>query len=473
MLITPVILCGGFGRRLWPMSRPYWPKPFLNLGAEHTLLQQSTLRLTGNAFDAPVIICNEEHRFGVAKQLQDIGVTPRAIILEPHSIGTAAAVMFGLQYILNECGGGIMAVTPADHIIEPANALADTIVRAAYTSNAYDLTLIGVEPSTPASDYGYICFTPDAFKDTNSAVSVSHFVEKPERERAIQLLADGHAYWNSGVFVFDAATMLDRVTALTPALATQSGQAVRRAKHGDDFLRLDVDTLAKMDYPSFDIEIVEKLSSVGVAPLNAVWRDMGTWKSIWEATEKNVDNNVLIGNVTIKNVANSLVISDGPHLAVGEINDIAVIASGDSIVVCPLDASATPAELSEMIAKADHLHASLTPSKLHRIWGSFEIISTEERYQIKQLRVDPGKRLSLQRHQHRSEHWVVISGKAKVTIGDKTKVLEPNQSVFVPAGELHRLANDEDDVLVLIELQTGNYLGEDDIERIEDDYQRT
>ena len=471
--IRPIILCGGFGRRLWPLSRPYWPKPFLDFGYEHTLLQQTVLRFQGDAFAPPIVICNEEHRFGVAQQLRDLHVSPETIILEPKSAGTAAAVMFGLHYLSTISDTSTLAITPADHIIDPIEDFQKAILSAAAATSDFDLVLLGAPANAPSTNYGYIKVPPDTRIQPNEVTRIARFVEKPPVETAKNLLSSGDAYWNTGIFLFDAVKMTNMAASIAPELASSSKEAVLSATSGDDFIRLERNAVERIQSKSFDIEIVEKCHNVGMAALPATWSDMGTWQSIWNAADKDDDGNAVVGKAILNGVKNSLVMSDNVNIAIGNVSGMSIISSGDSVFISPLTDSQMPAILLDMATQQGTITPSLTPSKLHRAWGTFEIIRNCDTFSIKQLTVTPGKRLSLQRHKYRSEHWVIISGQATITIGDEIKLLGPNESVYVPAGHLHRLANDAEDPLVVIEIQTGSYLGEDDIERLDDDFERS
>ena len=469
--ITPLILCGGFGRRLWPLSRPYWPKPFLDFGHTHSLLQQTALRFQGDAFASPVIICNEEHRFGVAQQLQDIGLTDATIILEQKSNGTALAVMAAAQYLSNK-GVKLVAATPADFVIDPIGDFQAAIVAAAKATSEYDVVLLGVPPYRATSDYGYIQLAPETEVSNYNVSPISHFVEKPSLPDAEQLLTTGRAFWNGGLFVFQTLKLLGKATTISPELTQISMGVVETASHQDDFVRLGPSAENQPNFRSFDIEIIEKCDNVGMTPIVAAWREMGTWQAIWDASKKDEGGNVSFGDTITSDAKNNLIMGDGIRVVAGNVHDLAIIASGDSLIVSPLADSSLPEKLLALAMKKGTSGPSLTPSKVHREWGEFEIIRTDGIFSIKRITIEPGKRLSLQRHQQRSEHWIVVEGQATVTLEETIKTLDPNDSIFIPVGCLHRLANDTPNPLVIIEVQTGNYLGEDDIERVEDDFNR-
>ncbi len=470
--ITPLILCGGFGRRLWPVSRPYWPKPLVDLGFDRTLLQETAARFKGDAFNPPVVICNEEHRFGVAQQLEEISITPGAILLEHKSAGTAAAVLCGIQYLLNYGAPQFIAVTPADHMINPINVFQDAVITAANAASTFDMVMLGIPPRGPNTNFGYIDIAQNTQPANTDTQNVRRFIEKPTKAVAKQLLKNDSVFWNAGIFVFDLNKFSMVAQKKAPGVMSCAHEAYATSVVGEDFVRLGRDAFAQMECKSFDIEVVEKCDNLGMVPLTADWHDIGTWQAIWEATEKDAEGNVNEGNAILYEATNNLIMSDGPNIAVGKMNGIAVIVSGDSVIVCPLSEPQLPATLSEIAEAHSTATVSLTPAILHRVWGSFEILASGATFVIKKLTINPGKRISLQRHKHRSEHWVVLSGTASVTIEGETFNLEPNQSVFVCAGQVHRLANDTNDPVIIVELQIGDYLGEDDIERIEDDYER-
>ena len=471
-LIVPVILCGGFGRRLWPLSRPYWPKPFLNFGATESLLQKTVQRFSGSNFHAPVIICNEEHRFGVATQLHQIGVTPQAIILESKSAGTTAATLFACQYLFQNGYQGNVIVSPADHHIDSVQGFQHVALEACKATLEHEIVLLGISPTRAADDFGYISIYPKHKTDLTYTHKVESFIEKPSINDALHLIKKGRAFWNSGVFIFDLTQFMDLAETLVPDTNNAAALAVSNANINIDFIRLDAESVEQIKCPSFDIAIAESASNVGMVEFNGNWRDMGTWQSVWDASQKNEDGNVLLGNSVACKTTNSLVMSDGINIGVGNMDGIAIVASGNHVAISLLNDPMMSSYLADIQSQDSVAGSTLSPTKLHRAWGAFEIIRTEPHLQIKKLTIKPGLRLSLQRHQHRSEHWIVLSGCATVTIGEKVEDLLPNQSTFVPEGTLHRLANNHTEPLIIIEVQIGSYLGEDDIERIEDDYNR-
>ena len=471
-LIVPVILCGGFGRRLWPLSRPYWPKPFLNFGATESLLQETVRRFSGPNFHAPIIICNEEHRFGVATQLHEIGVIPQAIILESKSAGTTAATLFACQYLFQNGYQGNVIVSPADHHVDSTEDFQHVVLEACKVTLEHEIVLLGISPTRAADDFGYISIYPKHETDLTFTHKVESFIEKPSINDAQHLIETGRSFWNSGVFIFDLALFMDLAETLVPDTNNDAALAVSNANINIDFIRLDAESVEQIKCPSFDVAIAESATNVGMVEFNGNWRDMGTWQSVWDSSQKDKDGNVLLGNSIANATTNSIVMSDGINIGVGNMDGIEIIASGNHVTVSMLNDPMMSSHLADIQSQDSNAESTLTPTKLHRVWGTFEIIRTEPNFQIKKLTIKPGLRLSLQRHQHRSEHWIVLSGCATVTIGEKTEALLPSQSTFVPQGTLHRLANNSSEPLIIIEIQTGNYLGEDDIERIEDDYNR-
>jgi len=470
--ITPIILCGGFGRRLWPLSRPHWPKPFLSFDGGHTLLQMTADRFCGPGFNNPIVICNEEHRFGVASQLQDIGVRPLDIILEPTSHGTTAAILFSIMRARELGRDGAIVVTPSDQIVGENESFQAAVIDAATASQQRSICLLGVAPNRIDTEYGHIRYDPGSFEPTLRSYVISKLIEKPAFEEAQRLMDGGDIFWNAGIFVFQRDRMIAEAAKIMPDAVQWAEAAIKNANRDHDFTRLaPTETPAALGR-SFDRDIVERLTDVGVIRIDVPWNDMGTWFSVWRQGIRTDQGNVLIGDIDAEEVTNSLIFSDGISISAGKLDGITIVASGNSVLVAPLNDPTLPA----VLAKMHHDKAggeSLAPRKLYRMWGHFEVIGSGQQYQVKKLSVLPGRRLSLQRHRQRSEHWVVISGEATITLNETVFKLRPSESTFVPTGALHRLANELDTLLVIIEVQIGKYLGEDDIERVDDDFFRT
>lgn len=387
-------------------------------------------------------------------------------------MGTACAIIAATHYALRCCESDILAVTPADNLISVSDVFQDTVKIAAVAARNYDLVLLGVPPSAPSPDYGYIRIDPATSHEQLAAQKIKQFIEKPSVPAAQELLKKPGTYWNAGVFLFDPPKLLAKATQLAPNIVSKMDIAITTAQSGEGVISLKDEQSEPVHEGSFDVEIVEKCSNVGMIPLNTTWRDMGTWASVWASSDKDENDNLSIGDVVSYQTKNSLLITDHIKIAVGNMSDIAVIASGDSLMISRLTDTSMPSKLAELAKEQNLSPPSLTPSTLHRAWGSFEIIRTEKNYSIKKLTVAPGKRISLQRHKYRTEHWIVLEGQATVTVQDKTEVLDANGSAYIPSGHLHRLENNTKLPLVIIETQIGSYLGEDDIERFDDDFGR-
>jgi len=336
-LIVPVILCGGFGRRLWPLSRPYWPKPFLNFGATESLLQETVRRFSGPNFHAPIIICNEEHRFGVATQLHEIGVIPQAIILESKSAGTTAATLFACQYLFQNGYQGNVIVSPADHHVDSTEDFQHVTLEACKVTLEHEIVLLGISPTRAADDFGYISIYPKHETDLTFTHKVESFIEKPSINDAQHLIETGRSFWNSGVFIFDLALFMDLAETLVPDTNNDAALAVSNANINIDFIRLDAESVEQIKCPSFDVAIAESATNVGMVEFNGNWRDMGTWQSVWDSSQKDKDGNVLLGNSIANATTNSIVMSDGINIGVGNMDGIAIIASGNHVTVSMLN----------------------------------------------------------------------------------------------------------------------------------------
>lgn len=470
--ITPIILAGGKGTRLWPMSRAARPKQFLSLTSELSLFQKTLRRLSDKElFTAPVVITNNEYRFLVAEQAQEVGVELGAILLEPMARNTAPAVVAASMLAAQNDENQLVYVVTSDHAIEDDAAYKTAVLNAIETAKAGRLATFGITPTEPATGFGYI----EAGKQgKNGACPVSQFVEKPDAERAQKYIDSGNFYWNSGMFLFDTSVFLAECERLAPEVYAATEQAVKLAKTDLDFVRLDEKTFGNAPSISVDYAIFEKTDLASVIPSPIQWTDLGSWDAVWKTGAQDEAGNLQYGKTDLTNTKSSLVISEKLHVSVDGLDDVAVIASEDAIYVGRLSNAQNVGAVVKKLA-ADPKTASLTEDHLtsYRPWGGYSSILNGERFQVKRLFVKPGKRLSLQKHHHRSEHWVVVRGTAEVQIGEKTQTLRENESVYIPQGEVHRLTNPGKILLELVEVQTGSYLGEDDIIRIEDEFGRT
>ena len=470
--IVPVILAGGQGTRLWPMSRAARPKQFLTLLGEASPFQATLLRVADPRRYAPaIIITNSEYRFLVAEQAHEIGAPLAGVLLEPVARNTAAAIAAAAVFAGREAGeDSLLLVLPSDHAVTVDDNYARSIEVAAEAARAGRLVTFGVAPTAPETGYGYIEAGPQTSPGLNA---VARFVEKPDRATAEAMLGQGGFYWNSGMFMFSQDAFIGEAEMCAPDSLAAARAAVEGARIDLDFVRLDEVAFAKAPDISVDYAIFERSKRVAMVPVSFAWSDLGSWDAVWKAWPPDAEGNVSNGRATLSNTLNSLVISEKAHVAVDGVDDIAIIASEDAIYVGRLsDAQRVGAMVKQL--KADSRTVGLT--EIHRTayrpWGGYASILEGERFQVKRLFVNPGKKLSLQKHRHRAEHWIVVRGTAEVTRDGEVLMLSENESIYLPLGCTHRLANPGKILLELIEVQTGSYLGEDDIVRLEDEFGR-
>jgi mannose-1-phosphate guanylyltransferase len=472
-VVVPVILAGGQGTRLWPLSRSARPKQFLDLTGELSLYEETLRRVADPArYTAPVVITNADYRFLVAEQAQDVGVGLAAVLLEPVARNTAAAIAAAACYAVREFGeGAVLHVLASDHAITADSSYWHAVDTAAAAARDGRLVTFGIVPGYPETGYGYI--EAGETLGGGEVREVARFVEKPDLERARQMLATGRYSWNSGMFMLGAKTFLDEIRLLSPETWSAAREAVEKAKVDLDFIRLDPAAFATAPDISVDYAVFEKTRRAAVLPVSFPWSDLGSWDAVWKRSPKDAGDNVTRGPVTLSDTRRSLVFSEAAHVAVEGLEDVAVIASEDAVFVGRLSEAQKVGPLVKAL-KAVAATAPLTETHRtsYRPWGGYSNVLVGDRFQVKRLFVKPGKRLSLQRHHHRSEHWVVVRGTAEVTLDGKVTMLTENESIYLPLGCTHRLANPGKILLELIEVQTGSYLGEDDIIRIEDEFGR-
>jgi mannose-1-phosphate guanylyltransferase / mannose-6-phosphate isomerase len=470
--IFPVILSGGSGSRLWPLSRAQYPKQFLPLAGERSLFQETVLRLSrSKGARAPLIITNNDHRFIVEEQLADIDIEPLAIILEPVGRNTAPAATVAALKIQEIDAGGIMVLLPSDHVISGEERFHNDLDQAVQTAVSGKLVTFGIQPDHPETGYGYIRKGP-ALTETTDCYEVSAFVEKPNLETAVKYLQSGDYFWNSGMFVFSANSFLEELDQFQPEIIERCRAAMTTARTDLGFLRLDEKIFADLPTISIDYAVMEKTTKAAVVLARFGWSDVGAWSSLWDVTDKDENGNARSGEVLMRDVQNSYVRSEGKQLVtVIGVEDMVVVSTDDALLVSPRDRAAETRELVEQLSEARRTEA-VQPRRVHRPWGTYEDVDQDHRFRVKRIIVKPGASLSLQFHNHRSEHWVVVRGVAKVTRGDEQFELSENQSTYIPPGMKHRLENPGDNQLHLIEIQVGDYLGEDDIVRLEDQYGR-
>lgn len=471
-LVVPVVLAGGQGTRLWPMSRSARPKQFLDLVGDGSLFQQTLKRADQNhRYSAPIILTNAEYRFIVAEQAQEVGVTPAAIILEPSARNTALAIAVAAVTAVAEDEDAILHVLASDHAIDAGPSYYQAIDTAAQAAATGRLVAFGIEPTRPETGYGYIALGDDIGQGVNV---IDHFVEKPDVERAQAMLGEGGYVWNSGMFMMSARTYLAECEKLAPETFTAARDAVAKARRDLDFVRLEEAAFDAAPNISVDYAIFERTDRAAVLRVNFAWSDLGSWDAVWTARQPDDNGNVAVGSALISNSRNTMVVSDGAHVVVDGLDDIAVIASADAIYVGRLSGAQNVGQIVKTL-KADSATRGLTEihKTAYRPWGGYTSVLSGERFQVKRLFVKPGKKLSLQKHHHRSEHWVVVKGTGEVTIDGRVQTLSENESIYLPLGCTHRLENSGKILLELIEVQTGSYLGEDDIIRIEDEFGRS
>ena len=469
--IFPIVLCGGAGSRLWPMSRQLLPKQFLPLVSERTMLQETVERLRGlGGADPPTVVSNNEHRFLVAEQLRAIGAPPRLQILEPLGRNTAPAVAVAALALERIDPDGVMLVLPADHLIRDVETFHVAVLRAAAAARAGFLVTFGIRPDQPATGYGYI-EGGEPIEDHDSVFRVARFVEKPDLATARKFVERGTFAWNSGMFVFSARRYLGELGRHAPAMLAACRAAWEKAATDLDFVRLDEAAFAACPADSIDYAVMEKTDSAAVVPVDIGWSDVGSWATLWEIGEKDARGNVLRGDVQLQGSENCYIRAEKRMVSVLGLSDMVVIETDDAVLVASKDEAQ---KVKDIVGRLDAAKRTehVSHRRVYRPWGYYESIDAGDRFQVKRLMVKPGAALSLQMHHHRAEHWVVVSGTAKVTRGDEVKLLAENESTYIPIGVKHRLENPGKVELHLIEVQSGGYLGEDDIVRFEDVYRR-
>lgn len=467
--IRPVILSGGSGTRLWPTSRAHHPKQFMPLTSERTMIQETALRVSdAERFLPPIVVCNETHRFTVASELQEAGIAMEAEVLEPVGRNTAPAVAAAAALCAARDRGELMLVLPADHHIARPDLFLDVIARGAQLAEKGKLVTFGIVPDSPETGFGYIR-RGEALGE--AGFKVDAFVEKPDQRTAEGYLDDGGYFWNAGIFLFQAGRMIEELERTAPEIWRQAALAVTRGTRDSDFLRLDKEAFAASPSDSLDYAVMEHTRDAAVVPADIGWSDVGSWSALWDVAEKDAHGNAATGDVILHEASGCFVRAESRLVAALGVEGLVVIETGDAVLVAHRDrvqdVKAIVSRLQQE-GRAEHeLH-----TRVYRPWGFYEGLAEGDRHQVKHLMIKPGAAISLQMHHHRAEHWVVVAGTARVTVGEETRLLAENESVYIPIGARHRLENPGKMPLSIIEVQSGGYLGEDDIVRFEDVYGR-
>ena len=466
--ITPVLLCGGVGSRLWPVSRRGRPKQYLNLIGETSMLQQTLTRIDSLAQTSPVIVCNEEHRFLVAEQVRQLGLTSPTIILEPEGKNTAPAIALAAIAASASDPEVNLLVLPADHYVGKPTALIDAIEKAASAASQGKLVTFGLVPSRPETGYGYIK------RGEALAIDVSvleQFVEKPDQPTAEAYIASGDYVWNSGMFMFTAGQFLASLAKFQPKMAQVCQRAMEQAERDMDFIRPDAEVFTTCPSDSIDYAVMEHTPEGAVVSLDCDWSDIGAWSALWEAGDEDSAGNVTHGDVVLNKTQNSYIRSQSRLVTTTGVSDIVVVETADAVMVADRHSVQDVKDIVNALKASDPSEADVH-QRVFRPWGSYESLTSGAGFQVKRLIVNPGQQLSLQLHHHRAEHWVVVRGTAKVVNGDSELIFSADQSTYIPLGVKHCLSNPGPEVLELIEVQSGSYLGEDDIIRFDDVYGR-
>ena len=469
-MITPIILCGGSGARLWPLSRSSYPKQFVPLVGEKTLFQGSVLRMKGSGYAAPVVITNSDFRFIVTEQLQEVGIEPGVVLIEPEGRNTAPAVLVAALYAARKDPEAVLLVAPSDHVVPDVEAFRAALAKGMKAVEEGQLVTFGVRPTHAETAYGYLQVSTLSDGDP---VKLERFIEKPDAATASKMLADGSYLWNAGIFLFRAKDIIAAFQTHAPDLTKPVTEALDGGHADLGFFRLGSNAWAGANDISIDYAVMEKAANLSVVPFDAGWSDLGGWDAVWRESKADESGVVLSGEATAIDCADTLLRSDSDRLQVVGIGlkNVMAIAMNDAVLVADMSRAQDVKKAVDALKAKGAAQATTFP-KDHRPWGWFESLVVGDRFQVKRIYVHPGASLSLQSHHHRAEHWIVVCGTAEVTIDDQVQLVTENQSVYIPLGAVHRMKNPGQVPMVLIEVQTGVYLGEDDIIRHEDVYSR-
>ena len=476
MNIVPVILLGGSGTRLWPVSRKNHPKQFLNLTGDQTLLQATLSRLDDiESLDSSIIICNEEHRFTTAEQLTEMNRELGDIILESVSKNTAPAVAIGALRALQNHDDALLLVLPADHVIRNTSAFVEAVEIAARAAIDNKLVTFGIVPNKPETGYGYLKRgkkIESSSENDDKIYKVEKFVEKPCLKTAKEYIDSGNYYWNSGMFLFKASVFLKELSQFQPNIVKSCTESLEKSDHDLDFIRLDKQSFTQCPSDSIDYAVMEKTKNVVTVPLDADWNDVGSWDALWEIEKKGTDGNVTRGDVLTHDSHNCLIHAEHKLVTLVGVDEMIVIETKDAVLVAAKDKVQDVKTIVEKLRSDNRSEAELH-REVYRPWGKYDGVDVGERFQVKRITVKPGQSTSVQMHYHRAEHWIIVSGLAEITCDDKVFLCSENESAFIPQGSKHRIANPGKLPMEMIEVQTGSYLGEDDIVRFEDQYGRS
>ena len=468
--LHPVVLSGGSGTRLWPLSRLAMPKQLLALNGPRTMIQDTVLRARLAGAAPPILICNDSHRFLVAEQMQQLAVKPGAIVLEPQGRNTAPAAAVAALIAAETDPKAVVLLLPSDHVVTDEAAFRDAVAVAVRAAEAGNIVTFGMAPTKPETGYGYIQ-RGGALPGIDGAFKVQRFVEKPDAETAARYLSDGGYFWNSGMFVFRADVLLEETARHAPKVMPAVSEAVEKAKRDLDFIRLDGESFARAPNISIDFGVMEHTDRAALVPCAIGWSDVGSWSSLWEIQEQDGQGNVLQGDVIAHDTRDCFVRGEKGLVALVGARNLAVVVTKDAVLVADKSRAQDVKCIVDRLKQAKRSEFA-EHARVFRPWGNYETLELGDGFQVKRIVVAPGGRLSLQMHHHRAEHWVVVQGTAIVTVGEKFSTLKENEKTFIPLGEKHRLENQSKAPLTLIEVQCGDYLGEDDIVRFEDVYGR-
>ncbi|HEX2890289.1 mannose-1-phosphate guanylyltransferase/mannose-6-phosphate isomerase [Vineibacter terrae] len=470
-VIHPVILSGGSGTRLWPLSRAAYPKQLLPLLSERTMLQETALRsMTDVGFAAPIVICNDEHRFLIDEQLRQVGVVPQQVMLEPVARNTGPAVAAAALWLIARDPDALMLVQPSDHVIGSVARFHEAIARGVGAAQSGKLVTFGIKPDRPDTGYGYIQ-TGQALEDAEGVFLADRFVEKPDRATAERFVDSGVFSWNSGIFLIGARHFLEDLGRLNPEMLAACERAVHKGTEDLGFFRLDAAALSEAPSLSIDRAVMELTDRAAVVPVDMAWNDLGSWRALQALGSQDGDGNVVQGDVMLDRVRNSYIRSDSKLVAAIDVEDVVVVSTDDAVLVARADSAADVSGIVERLRR-ENRSEPIQHTTTYRPWGYYRTVDAGSRFQVKRIMVKPGAKLSLQMHFHRAEHWVVVQGTAMVQRGDDRMLVRENESIYIPIGTAHRLENPGKLPLHLIEVQSGPYLGEDDIVRIADNYGR-